>query len=75
MVLLKNNIGYWLLLFIKEEERKKLFSLTGPHLSRLSDSWKSWYPKKKYNGSDVGAENFGFSTYGLMSFLKPSKSS
>lgn len=71
----KKNIGYWLLLLIKGEERKTFFYLTGPQLSRLSDSWKSWYPKKKYNGSDVGAENFGFSTYGLMSFLKPSKSS
>lgn len=57
-----------------EKKRWKILNLTGPHLSRLSDSWKSWYPKKKYNGSDVGAENFGFSTYGLMSFLKPSKS-
>lgn len=50
---------------IQKSFRQQNLLLTGPHLFIRSDSCNSWYPKKKYNGREVGIEYIGFNINGL----------
>lgn len=45
------------------------YLLTDVLLTNWSDSCNSWYPKKKYKGSEVGVEYFGFNINGLDSLI------